>query len=297
MTSGHAIRSSHLSVHRHTEDAGQYTASVVGTSVERADSPVDTHGKKVGMKFAGVDLAAEADRTGLAILNFGEGESLNAQMTIDELLLGADDDAIRDTVVQAGRTGIDVPLGWPQKFVEFVSDHASGSLSAPVTTDREWRRGLALRETDRSVQRCTGVWPLSVATERIAYAAMRWAGIEAHLRAEGVSVARDGSGVVYEVYPAAALKAWGLQHRGYKGQKNSELRHQLVDDLSAKFPNLEWNGHRDLCVADDNALDAVLAAIIALEASLGRCEPAPADLKSSALREGWIWVPRIDRTD
>lgn len=249
------------------------------------------------MRVAGVDLAAEANRTGLAILNVGERESLNAQMTIDELLLGADDHTIRNTITQVGRTGIDVPLGWPQRFVEFVSDHAGGSLAAPVTTDREWRRGLALRETDRSVQRCTGVWPLSVATERIAYAAMRWAGIEAHLRAEGVQVARDGSGSVYEVYPAAALKAWGLRHRGYKGHKNSELRHQLVNDLSAKFPNLEWNGYRDLCIGDDNALDAVLAAIIALEAYLGRCEPAPADLETNALREGWIWVPRDALSD
>lgn len=131
-----------------------------------------------------------------------------------------------------------------------------------------------------------------MATERIAYAAMRWAGIEARLKAEEVPVVRDGSDAVYEVYPAAALKAWGLQHRGYKGQKNSEVRHQLVDELSKTFPNLEWNGHRDLCVADDNALDAALAAIIALEAYLGRCEPAPAELQSSARREGWIWVPR-----
>lgn len=246
------------------------------------------------MRVAGVDLAAEADRTGLAILRVGELEPLDAQMTIDELLLGADDHAIRNAVTQADRTGIDVPLGWPQRFVEFVSDHASGKLTAPKTTDREWRRGLALRETDRSVQRRTGVWPLSVATERIAYAAMRWAGLEARLRAEGVPIARDGSGSVYEVYPAAALKAWGLQHRGYKGQKNSEVRRQLVEDLAAKFPNLEWNGYRDLCVADDNALDAVLAAIIALAAYLGRCEPAPAGLKSSARREGWIWIPRND---
>lgn len=297
MTSGHAIRSSHLSVHRRTEDAGQYTASNLGTSVEWADGLADAHGKMVGMRIAGVDLAAEADRTGLAILKVGERESLNAQMTIDELLLGADDHAIRNAITQAGRTGIDVPLGWPQKFVEFVSDHASGKLSAPESTDREWRRGLALRETDRYVQRAIGVWPLSVATERIAYAAMRWAGIEARLKAEDVPVVRDGSDAVYEVYPAAALKAWGLRHRGYKGKKNSEVRHELVDELSKTFPNLEWNGHRDLCIADDNALDAVLAAIIALEAYLGRCEPAPADLKSSALREGWIWVPRNDGPD
>jgi len=294
MTSAPAIRLSLQSAHQRTENTGQQAASVVGSSVERVDDLVDTHGKKVGMRVAGVDLAAEANRTGLAILIVYEPHSFNRRITIDELLLGADDDSIRDTIARVDQSGIDVPLGWPQRFVEFVSDHASGNLAAPETTDREWRRGLALRETDRFVQRCTGVWPLSVATERIAYAAMRWAGIEAQLRAEGVPVARDGSGSVYEVYPAAALKAWGLRHRGYKGQKNSEVRHQLVDDLSAKFPNLEWNGHRDFCVADDNALDAVLAASIALEAYLGRCEPAPADLKSSALREGWIWVPRND---
>lgn len=246
------------------------------------------------MRVAGVDLATEADRTGLAILDVGEPQTINAQVTIGELRLGADDDAIRNAIAQASGTGIDVPLGWPQSFVEFVSDHASGSLPAPETTDREWRRRLALRETDRHIQRRTGVWPMSVATERIAYAAMRWAGIEARLRAESVPVARDGSGAVYEVYPAAALKVWGLRHRGYKGQKNSEVRHQLVDDLSELFPNLEWNGHRELCFADDNALDAVLAAIIALEAYLGRCEPAPADLILSALREGWIWIPRND---
>lgn len=249
------------------------------------------------MRVAGVDLAAEADRTGLAILSIDEPHALNGRIRIDDLLVGADDDAIRATIGQVDRTGIDVPLGWPQRFVEFVSAHASGKLAAPESTDREWRRGLALRATDRSIQRRTGVWPLSVATERIAYAAMRWAGIEARLRADGVPTARDGSGAVYEVYPAAALKVWAMRHRGYKGQKNCEVRHQLVDDLSAKFPNLEWNGHRDLCIGDDNALDAVLAAIIALEAYLGRCELAPAELETSALREGWIWVPRDALSD
>src|SRR5699024_299607 len=100
-------------------------ASVVDTSVKRADGPVNTHGKKVGMRVAGVDLAAEADRTGLAILNVGERESLNARMTIDELLLGADDDAIRDTIVQAGRTGIDVPLVPLWRSIVLWSKHAA----------------------------------------------------------------------------------------------------------------------------------------------------------------------------
>ena len=240
MTSGHAIRSNHLNARRRTDNTGQQTASVVDTSVKRADGPVNTHGKKVGMRVAGVDLAAEADRTGLAILNVGERESLNAQMTIDELLLGADDHAIRNAITQAGRTGIDVPLGWPQKFVEFVSDHASGSLSAPVTTDREWRRGLALRETDRSVQRCTGVWPLSVATERIAYAAMRWAGIEARLRAEDVSAARDGSGVVYEVYPAAALKRGACNIVVTKGRRTQKSGTDWLTTCPRNFPT--WSG-------------------------------------------------------
>lgn len=237
--------------------------------------------------FAGVDLAAEASRTGLALLSESDGKCL-----VERLQVGADDISITDTISIAERTGVDVPFGWPDRFVELITAHSAQELHPPQSTDREWRRGNAMRATDVAVHEQTGIWPLSVATERIAYAAMRWAGIEASLRENGMRVARDGSGAILEVYPAAALKRWSLQHRGYKGTNNSASRLELVAGLSERTSYLDWNGHRDQCIEDDNALDAVLAALIAYEAFSGRCVPPPDELLTVVEREGWIWIPR-----
>ena len=237
--------------------------------------------------FAGVDLAAEASRTGLAFLSESDGKCV-----VDRLKVGADDSSIIEAISVAERTGVDVPLGWPDQFVELITAHSAHELHPPRSTDRQWRRGMAMRATDVAVHERTGLWPLSVATERIAYAAMRWAGIEANLRESGIRVARGGSGALFEVYPAAALKVWSLQHRGYKGAKNSASRLELVAALSERIAYMDWNGHKDQCIEDDDALDAVLAALIAYEAFSGRCVPPPEDLSATVKREGWIWLPK-----
>ncbi|ROR72189.1 uncharacterized protein DUF429 [Bogoriella caseilytica] len=210
---------------------------------------------------------------------------------LEHVLVGATDEDLVAAIETAGRTGVDVPLGWPARFVDLVSAHATASLPAPASTGSDWRRSLAMRVTDRDVHRRTGLTPLSVSTDRIAYPALRWAGIEARLREQGTDVSRDGSGAVIEVYPAAALRCWSLPHRGYKETKNAGARLGLVTELEARTPWLDWNGHRDLCAADDNALDAVIAALITREASLGACEPPPEDLREIARQEGWIWLP------
>lgn len=238
------------------------------------------------MSFVGIDMAAESRRTGLAVLGGDDGG------TVELVRLGADDDLLVESVHGAEKAGVDVPLGWPQPFVELVAAHAAGVLPAPASTDIHWRRTLAMRATDLHVRARTGLTPLSVSTDRIAYPALRWAGIEARLRGDGLEAARDGSGVVCEVYPAAALRCWSLTHRGYKGEKNAAARTVLVDALSVVFPTLRWNGFRALCVEDDNALDAVLAALVAREVVRGRCGPPPAHLRELAGREGWIWLPR-----
>lgn len=62
-------------------------------------------------------------------------------------------------------------------------------------------------------------------------------------------------------------------------------------ELEARTPWLDWNGHRDLCAADDNALDGVIASLITREASLGACKPPPDDVREIACQEGWIWLP------
>lgn len=238
------------------------------------------------MTFVGIDLAADVKRTGLAVLREGAGS-----VVVDHVRIGATDEDLIGAIKSADRVGVDVPFGWPESFVSVIEAHSKGSLEAPPSTGSEWRRNLALRATDKAVHQRTGLTPLSVSTDRIAYPALRWAGIEARLRDLGTHVSRDGAGDVCEVYPAAALKCWGLPYRGYKGAKNSAQRSVLVDSLSSKLQWLNWDGYRDLCEADDNALDAVVAALVAREVDGGRCEAPPADLGEVAQREGWIWLP------
>lgn len=239
----------------------------------------------VTSRFVGVDMAADPRFTGLAVL---AGDS---SCVVEELCVGVVDADIVRQVETADRVGVDVPLGWPESFLEVVTAHAAGTLVAPDDTGPQWRRPLAMRATDREVHRRTGLTPLSVSTDRIAHPALRWAGIEARLRKRGTAVDRAGFGVVCEVYPAAALRLWGLPYRGYKGRKNVERRAELVVALRERHPRLEWNGHRDLCLADDNALDAVLAALIARDVAQGVCIPPPDDLVELARREGWVWLP------
>lgn len=237
--------------------------------------------------YLGIDLAAEAVRTGLAVMRDDGGVCV-----IERVLVGADDENLVAEIRAAQRVGVDVPIGWPTDFIDFIRAHAEQRLPRPESTGGEWRRSLAMRTTDLVVHERTGITPLSVSTDRIARAAMRWAGIETRLRDEGIDATRDGSGLIAEVYPAAALKCWSLRHRGYKGLKNQGSRSELVEALTVRFEWLDWNGAKDLCAADDNALDAVLAAVIARDSALGRCEPPPRRLQERARREGWIWLPR-----
>lgn len=148
-----------------------------------------------------------------------------------------------------------------------------------------------MRKTDLEVHRRTGLVPLSVVADRIAHAAIRWAGIEARLKEAGVNAARDGSGVICEVYPAAALKRWSMPFRGYKRRENAQARHELVMTLSDAFRWLDWADHKETCSRDDNALDAVLAALIARQVAGGACEGPPDELLETVRTEGWIWLP------
>ncbi|RBP66064.1 uncharacterized protein DUF429 [Brevibacterium sanguinis] len=205
------------------------------------------------MTFAGIDLAAEADRTGLAIL----GE-VGSSCVIERVHVGVDDDAIVAEFLAAECVGVDMPLGWPVSFVDFVTAHTNGTLPRPESSGREWRKSLAMRTTDLVVRRRTGSTPLSVSTDRIARAAMRSARVEARLRDAVVPVARDGSDRIVEVCPAAGLKCWSMVNRGYKGSANLIRRSELVVRAAAT----------------------------------GGCEPPPEDLRDVTRREGWIWLPR-----
>ncbi len=76
----------------------------------------------------------------------------------------------------------------------------------------------------------------------------------------------DLARVLLEVMPGAALASWDLPHRGYKNGRNAqELRTQILDGLSEasgiELINLE--DFRDLCMDNDDALDSIVAAVVA----------------------------------
>ena len=232
----------------------------------------------------GIDLAAEPERTWLAVLAWSpDGAELIA------LSARIDDSAIREAAPFARMMGIDCPFGWPDAFVHTVSAHRAGTIPAPVSFDRAARRLLALRDTDRDVHTRTGITPLSVSADRIAHVAMRCAALQASLAHDGIDCSRDGSGHIAEVYPAAALKIWGLPYRGYKGTNGRAVREGIVDELIAQAPWLTLGHFEEACRRSDDALDAVLSALVAravVDGHTRRPEPG-----GNAAGEGWIHIP------
>jgi len=178
-------------------------------------------------RVAGVDLAAEAAGTALAVLRVEPG-----CVALEHLRLGVDDDTLLAETRAAELIGIDCAFGWPVDFVDFVARQASGArLTSDDTGDLAWRRRLAHRETDRVVTERTGARPLSVATDRLGMTALRCAVLLDRLAGDGRVVDRAGEhpSAVVEVYPAMALRVWGLARPGYK--LTTDARTVLIADL------------------------------------------------------------------
>lgn len=243
---------------------------------------------RVEQYFSGIDLAADPAKTGTALIQVTPAGPLLIDATCT-----ATDDHLVTHITRAELTGVDIPLGWPRAFREFLNAHAAGEDCLSAGAGPDARRELVNRFTDLEVRRTAGVTPLPVAAERIAHPALRWAGIEQRLRAAGVNTHRGGEGKVAEVYPAAALKQWGMRHRGYKGAGDAgrAVREEIAAGLSARF-GLDWGDRRSLAVGSADCLDAVIAALIAREVRAGRCIAPPADQAELVAEEGWIWVPR-----
>ncbi|MET1021395.1 MAG: DUF429 domain-containing protein, partial [Arthrobacter sp.] len=155
------------------------------------------------------------------------------------------------------------------------------------------RRLLAYRDTDRFVTARTGLIPLSVSADRLAHPAMRCAVIQAKIARDHGPQARDGSGRLAEVYPAASLKLWGLQSRGYKGRGGSETERLalVLAALADAAPWLDLAGHDARLAASDDLFDALIASLTARAVALGK-SLRPDDAQAKAARtEGWIHLP------
>lgn len=237
------------------------------------------------MRTVGIDLSANPAKTAACEIDWMAG-------TVVLLDRPVTDQAVVAAVSRAGMSGVDVPLGWPDGFVSAVAAHHRGAGWPPVAEEPPLDRvRLRFRRTDLAVMEASAQ-PLSVSTDRIGVAAMRGARLQELLARAGIAVDRSGiTGRLAEVYPAAALRSWGLPSSGYKGTRKRAACRTLAGQVAARCGPLSKAVAGCLDDADDDDLDGVVCALMARAVSLGltRC-PGPGEL-DVARREGWIHVP------
>jgi predicted nuclease with RNAse H fold len=237
------------------------------------------------MRTLGIDLSADPDKTAACQIDWVDG-------TIELLRRPMTDAKIVAAILGSDKTAIDVPLGWPDAFVDALVAHRDGAHwpSAAITSPSD-REPMRYRVTDLIV-RAGGAKPLSVSTDRIGVTAMRGARLQHLLRESGVVVDRSGVlGNVVEAYPAAALGAWGLPSQGYKTAKNTQTRSALVEAMAHACGSLASEVSTRLDRSDDDDLDAFICAVVARAAALHLTTPPAPDQIHAARREGWIHVP------
>jgi predicted nuclease with RNAse H fold len=234
----------------------------------------------------GIDLAAQPQATAACSVVWQPAEA-----EIMSVEAGLDDGRLLDllSAEDAQRIGVDVPLGWPTAFVDALARHHRGEPWGDLE-DPPKGKSLTHRATDRWVhdQPDLELWPLSVSTDRIAYSAMRMARLLGQLG----HTDRSGKGRVVEVYPAAALKCWGLTSRQYKRADGRANLLRLLQQLRKAAPWLKaddviWGQIEE----DDNGFDALICALVARAVVRNQCREIPPQHGAKASVEGWIHIP------
>ncbi|MGI5459760.1 DUF429 domain-containing protein [Streptomyces sp. CA-249302] len=248
----------------------------------------------------GVDLAASARRTAVCRAVWGDEGGLAVEFPVPD-----GDEELLALVRDADKTGLDCPLGWPSGFVATVLAHHQG-VRLPVPERFEGRADgragldpLRFRLTDDLTWKATAMRPpLSVSTDLLGVVALRAARLLDVLEATGVEVPRDGSGPVAEVYPAAALRLWGIRPaRSYKNAapEAREVREHIVGAIEAGLGLPLTEPVRDRCVDSHDHLDALVCALVARAVMVRNTRwPQTAGERSAAGQEGWIHLPTGD---
>jgi len=246
------------------------------------------------MVTLGVDLASQAKKTAACLIRWDGGSA-----HVECLRIGLEDSALFELFGRPdtgpGKIGIDAPFGWPGDFVHAIRTHWN-SMHWPSVDSVDVSR-LRLRRTDRAVRKKVGLTPLSVSADKIAMTAMRAARLLAKVHEDGEDVDRSGKTCRFvEVYPAAALRTWGLPFKSYKGKEpeREDKRDKLVCDL-AKETGLKLTDEvRSGCRESDDKFDAFVAALVTRAAATRCCEPIPDEDREHAGKEGWIALPQSD---
>jgi hypothetical protein len=236
------------------------------------------------MSVLGIDLAAGAKKTCACVLS-SENGALRASF-----VSGCDDQRLFELAKRQRKIAIDAPFGWPNEFVEALNAHRAGEgWPAPDDESPEvFRAALSFRATDRVVMHTRR--PLSVSADKLGVTAMRCAFL-LHRWSGRKPVDRTGRGKFVEVYPAGALVRWGLGGSGYKGSNRKTLG-GLVAEVLNYLPALELApDDRSLCASNDDAFDALVAALVGRASLLGLTDPPPRSRRAQAAQEGWVHLP------
>lgn len=186
-----------------------------------------------------------------------------------------------------------------------AEDQRREGCSVQHRTLRPWpggedRTALTYRYTDRALTVPGTGTPLSVSAAYLGVTAMRCALLQDRWASEAWQqpAPRDGSGRLVEVYPKAALRAWGMDPKGYKGgpgdraAKARESRRRIVDELAQAVERwLDLGPVEDLCVDSGHVLDGLVSALVAVAAKSDATQTASDAEVPMALLEGWIHVP------
>jgi predicted nuclease with RNAse H fold len=119
--------------------------------------------------------------------------------------------------------------------------------------------------------------------------AIRCAGLLSKFQAAGTPIDRSGSGRIVEIYPGASLRIWGFDTLGYRASR--EIRRRLIGDFQVRAPWLNLGPQEQLMVESCDAFDAVIAALAARSAHLGRYHPPDSSQMERAKVEGWVALP------
>lgn len=233
----------------------------------------------------GVDLSTDPRRTGLCLLEWPV-DGRPAQ--VHDLVVGATDEIVVRIAQTADHIGIDAPFGWPKAWATAVAAHRPGDPFGAGGKPAE----LTHRYTDAWIAANVGIRPLSVAANLIGATAIRCARLVAALGRPVDTGENVRPGAVSEVYPAAALKRWGQSFTLYKGRQWREARLALVAALiEAGLPVALTSAQRAALQANDDALDALIASLVARAVALGLTDDCPLEAREACRNEGWIRVP------
>ncbi|HEX2902250.1 MAG TPA: DUF429 domain-containing protein [Jatrophihabitans sp.] len=244
----------------------------------------------------GIDLASQPERTAICWIDW---TARHPEVHFEPTLSDPDVvELIARAAALGGVVGMDSPLGWPVEFVNLVHQHVHGELLShfdtstapdPPAAAENWRDRLKYRLTDRELVQL-GHLPLSVSTDKLAVVALRCAKILDAPQLRPLRLDRSGrAGPVREVYPAASLRSWGLTRRGvsYKTRPDERRRIVAAIDELMRLPD----SARVSCEQSHDHLDALVAALSARAAGLGRTRGPDDDQLALARVEGWIHVP------